>query len=48
MYRVDCGQGQAILKLNCTERETEILKKLGGVSNVVQLLGHEMVTGFKD
>ena len=27
--------------------QTEILRALGGVSNVVQLSGHDMVTGFK-
>ena len=28
--------------------QTKVLKELGGVSNVVQLLEHGIVTGFKD
>ncbi|KAL0037639.1 hypothetical protein WJX77_005828 [Trebouxia sp. C0004] len=39
--------GQAVLKLNRNERESEVLKELGTVSNFVQLLGHGAVESFK-
>ncbi|DBA83733.1 TPA: hypothetical protein ACH3X1_006266 [Trebouxia sp. C0004] len=38
---------QAVLKLNRNERESEVLKELGTVSNFVQLLGHGAVESFK-
>lgn len=47
MYRVHTDEGQAILKLNHTERETNILESLGAVSNVVQLLGKANIIRFK-